>query len=180
MKRDYDKEPLVIKNHNVKIDFVGFVFISLLLVFIFIVAKAEFIMLVICFVVMIFFAKPVKDYAKYKNSYFKFSNDKIEFVNDNEILGSFELNFITQITKIPQMSIAQRQNKSKILSYISNISSIFIFFVLIWLFWGLNLQDFFKLFLILFVIVLFHYFIFAIPQSIYQIFNSKFRFFKFT
>ena len=131
------------------------------------------------FAVLILLSKPVISYAKYKNSYFKFSDDKIEFINGENIISAFEPSQIAKITKIPQMAITWRQSKSKILSFILNIFWIFLFFVLVLLFFGLNLQDFFKFCLILLVIVLFYYFFYAISQNIYQIYNSKFGFFKF-
>lgn len=178
MRTNY--EPLIIQNHNAKIDFLGFVFALLFVVFICVVAKAEFIMLAICFVVTIFLAIPIyRDFVKYNNSYFKFTHSSVKLIKDEKILDSFELNSLAKITKIPQMSIKQRQNKSKILSFLSRITSIFIIFVLALLFWGLNLQDFFKFGFVFFAIILFLYLFYAIPQSIYQIFISKFRFFKF-
>ena len=81
MRTNY--EPLIIQNHNAKIDFLGFVFTLLFVIFICVVAKAEFIMLIICFVVTIFLAIPT--FNKYNGAREYFLQTLNLDINDCEV-----------------------------------------------------------------------------------------------
>ena len=179
-KRNYDLEPIIIKNHNVKINYISIFFHLAFIIFILILPNTKFRLLLLYLVAMLPILKTMYDeYAMYKNSYFKFSNDKIEFINNGKIVENLQLNSIITIMKIPQMFIFSKKKLKnisfgmKILSYISCCICVAIWIIVIAI--TQNLSIFLILTLIFFGLFLF----FVMPQNIYQIYNSKFIFFKF-
>ena len=85
-KRNYDLEPIIIKNHNVKINYISIFFHLAFIIFILILPNTKFRLLLLYLVALLPILKTMYDeYAMYKNSYFKFSNDKIEFINNGEL-----------------------------------------------------------------------------------------------
>lgn len=121
-QRDYDKKPIIIKDHNPQMALYSFIFVLIPLIFILMYFFGHYGRLL--FSLFFFIIPPLKVYRSTKDKRkIIFKNEKIEYYHENNVLKDINIKDIESIKKGFQDYYTKKQN----LSYFGEFLTIFFF-----------------------------------------------------